>query len=170
MTSLSNRLLALAKSWPKDPFRPNMQLGVFLESLSTHPGLTRKAVAATEALKNDVLKTKVSLPRGGFSLCLSSNFQVSIKANNHSTRIIPRALQGPDDWNGKIRSRDRSPLVETYSGHLLATRRLGCILIQSMKAICIVLMCYSTPSSSESISSWALPSRAFRSISTGTNS
>jgi len=61
MTSLSNRLLALAKSWPKDPFRPNMQLGVFLESLSTHPKLTRKAVAATEALKNDVLKSKYPL-------------------------------------------------------------------------------------------------------------
>jgi len=38
-----------------------MQLKTFLISLSTHPKLTKNAVAATEALKNDVLKSKYPL-------------------------------------------------------------------------------------------------------------
>jgi len=38
-----------------------MQLKTFLESLSTHPKLTRRAVAAAEALKNDALKNKYPL-------------------------------------------------------------------------------------------------------------
>ena len=61
-SGLAQRLLKVAKSWPTDPFRPNMQLKTFLESLSNHPKLTSKAVAATEALKNDVLKNKVNTP------------------------------------------------------------------------------------------------------------
>jgi hypothetical protein len=54
-------LKRLAQSWPKDPFRPNMQLPVFLDSLVDHPKLTPQAVKFVKDLKDDVLKNKVSL-------------------------------------------------------------------------------------------------------------
>lgn len=57
--NLSSQLNRIAQSWPIDPFRPNLQLRNFLQSLSTHPHLTAQAVRAAEALRNNELQEKV---------------------------------------------------------------------------------------------------------------
>ena len=57
------KLKAIAQTWPTDPFRPNMQLKTFFDSLAEHPKLTSNAVLATQALKDDVLKEKVKAYR-----------------------------------------------------------------------------------------------------------
>lgn len=63
-SKVSRKLSSIAASWPTDPFRPNLQLKNFLQSLSTHPNLTPKAVDAVDALKSNVIITKVQiLPR-----------------------------------------------------------------------------------------------------------
>jgi hypothetical protein len=90
MNSLSRRLATIAKAWPEDPFRPNMQLKPFLKSLAMHPKLTPKAVAATEALKNDILKNKVSVPRYTTSLLeVSLVFQVPSQTYNNTASFLP---------------------------------------------------------------------------------
>ncbi|KAF8968703.1 hypothetical protein BDZ97DRAFT_1654730 [Flammula alnicola] len=54
---LSQKVAAIAESWTKDPFRPNLQLQTFLKSLAAHPRLTPQAVEATRALRdNDMYK------------------------------------------------------------------------------------------------------------------
>jgi len=54
---LAQKLATIATTWAKDPFRPNLQLSTFLNSLAAHPRLTRQAVEATRALRdNDVMK------------------------------------------------------------------------------------------------------------------
>jgi len=58
-TKLSQKLGVIAASWPTDPFRPTLQLKSFLQSLSTHPNLTPKAVAAANSLKDNVITKKV---------------------------------------------------------------------------------------------------------------
>ncbi|KAF9480616.1 hypothetical protein BDN70DRAFT_877306 [Pholiota conissans] len=58
---LSTRLLAMAETWPKDPFRPNLQLGTFLKSLAAHPRLTPQAVEATRALRDNDMYEKYPL-------------------------------------------------------------------------------------------------------------
>ncbi|KAF9463314.1 hypothetical protein BDZ94DRAFT_1282512 [Collybia nuda] len=56
-TKLAQKLSAIASTWVKDPFRPNIQLPTLLYSLSTHPRLTPQAVQAARALRdNDVYK------------------------------------------------------------------------------------------------------------------
>jgi hypothetical protein len=59
VSKLSKKLNIIAASWPIDPFRPNLQLKNFLQSLSTHPNLTQKAVDAAAALKDDAIIKKV---------------------------------------------------------------------------------------------------------------
>ena len=58
-TKLSQKLSTIAASWPTDPFRPNLQLRNFLQSLSTHPNLKPKAVEAANALKDNAIMKKV---------------------------------------------------------------------------------------------------------------
>ncbi|PPQ68976.1 hypothetical protein CVT25_009161 [Psilocybe cyanescens] len=58
---LSQKLSAIAETWVKDPFRPNLQLQTFLKSLAAHPRLTPKAVEATRALRDDVMHKKYPL-------------------------------------------------------------------------------------------------------------
>jgi hypothetical protein len=60
-TQLGHQLARVANAWPGDPFRPNMQLKTFLQSLATHPNLTPGAVTAAEALVSDEVKRKVRL-------------------------------------------------------------------------------------------------------------
>jgi hypothetical protein len=56
---LATRLSQIAHKWPADPFRPNMQLKSFLESLSEHPNLTPAAVDAAQALEDNAAMKKV---------------------------------------------------------------------------------------------------------------
>lgn len=54
------KLKAIAAAWPSDPFRPNMQLKTFLESLATHPRLTPNAVHSARVLLDNGVQHKVS--------------------------------------------------------------------------------------------------------------
>ncbi|KAL9710550.1 hypothetical protein Ac2012v2_006085 [Leucoagaricus gongylophorus] len=58
---LAQRLSSIAHSWVVDPFRPNMQLGTFLNSLAAHPRLTLRAVNAARSLHNNDLARKYPL-------------------------------------------------------------------------------------------------------------
>ena len=58
-SNVSQKLSALAGTWPKDPLRPNLQLTNFLKSLATHPNLTEDAVQATQDLQHNVVLKKV---------------------------------------------------------------------------------------------------------------
>ncbi|KIM60227.1 hypothetical protein SCLCIDRAFT_1216991 [Scleroderma citrinum Foug A] len=64
----SQRLLKIAAAWPTDPFRPNIQLKTFLQSLASHPNLTPGAVQAAQGLldnniqKNYPLSSKTLQP------------------------------------------------------------------------------------------------------------
>ncbi|KIM41901.1 hypothetical protein M413DRAFT_445110 [Hebeloma cylindrosporum] len=58
---LSQKLGAIAESWTKDPFRPNLQLQTFLKSLAAHPRLTPQAVEATRALRDNDMQKKYRL-------------------------------------------------------------------------------------------------------------
>ncbi|KAI8972567.1 hypothetical protein BD414DRAFT_425702 [Trametes punicea] len=60
-TTLKQQMQRIAASWPGDPFRPNVQLKTFMESLAEHPNLTPAAVRASQALQNDVFKNKYAL-------------------------------------------------------------------------------------------------------------
>ena len=62
-TKIAQELSTLAASWSKDPFRPNIQLQSFLQALSAHPNLTREAVDAAKALKDNATQRKVSFSR-----------------------------------------------------------------------------------------------------------
>lgn len=56
----TQKLRTIAAAWPTDPFRPNVQLKVFLESLSTHPRLSPEAVRSARVLSEDGVQHKVS--------------------------------------------------------------------------------------------------------------
>ena len=56
---LAQKLSITATAWPKDPFRPNMQLANFMQSLATHPNLTPNAVEAAVALQRNAIMQKV---------------------------------------------------------------------------------------------------------------
>lgn len=58
---LAHKLSNIATAWPKDPFRPNMQLANFMQSLAAHPNLTPKAVEAAAALQSNAIMQKVRL-------------------------------------------------------------------------------------------------------------
>jgi len=58
---LAQKLSIIATAWPKDPFRPNMQLANFLQSLATHPNLTPNAVEAAVALQSNAIMQKYPL-------------------------------------------------------------------------------------------------------------
>ncbi len=55
---LSQKLVALAETWTRDPFRQNLQLSTFLKSLAAHPRLTPRAVEATRALRDNEIAKK----------------------------------------------------------------------------------------------------------------
>lgn len=55
----SQRLLKIAAAWPIDPFRPNIQLKTFLQSLASHPNLTPRAVQAAQGLLDNSIQKKV---------------------------------------------------------------------------------------------------------------
>ena len=58
--SLKHQMQKIAGRWAEDPFRPNVQLKIFLTSLADHPSLTPAAVRAARALENDEFKKEVS--------------------------------------------------------------------------------------------------------------
>ncbi|KAK1232189.1 hypothetical protein PQX77_004670 [Marasmius sp. AFHP31] len=60
-SKLAQNMSKVAKSWPKDPFRPHLQLSGFLESLSNHPRLTPQAVQAAQALENSTVQKRYPL-------------------------------------------------------------------------------------------------------------
>ena len=62
VSKLSRQLKQVAQSWPTDPFRPNMQISNFFQSLATHPDLTPEAVRAAQALQNGELQKQVRYP------------------------------------------------------------------------------------------------------------
>ena len=59
--TLGAQLKNIAKAWQYDPLHPNYQLSTFLDSLASHPNLTKEAVKAAQALKDDAAKKKVRL-------------------------------------------------------------------------------------------------------------
>ncbi|EIW76678.1 hypothetical protein CONPUDRAFT_63320 [Coniophora puteana RWD-64-598 SS2] len=59
----AQKLFAIAKTWPVDPFRPNIQLKNFLQSLSTHPRLTEQIVIPVQALRDNTIQTKYPLSK-----------------------------------------------------------------------------------------------------------
>lgn len=56
---LAQQLGAIARSWVEDPFRPNLQLKTFFESLAAHPRLTTQAVSAARSLRDNNIAKKV---------------------------------------------------------------------------------------------------------------
>ncbi|KAI0651304.1 hypothetical protein C8Q79DRAFT_1004608 [Trametes meyenii] len=61
VTPLRQQMQRTVAKWPGDPFRPNVQLKTFLESLAEHPNLTPTAVRAAEALQGNEFQTKYAL-------------------------------------------------------------------------------------------------------------
>lgn len=57
--SLSQRLLKVSSTVPKDIIRPHIQLSTFLQSLAQHPRLTKSAVQNMEVLSRGELAKKV---------------------------------------------------------------------------------------------------------------
>jgi len=55
----AQKLTSIASSWPVDPFRPNIQLKKFSNSLSAHPKLTSEAVHAVQLLQDNAIQKKV---------------------------------------------------------------------------------------------------------------
>ncbi|KAF4568351.1 hypothetical protein EYR40_010246 [Pleurotus pulmonarius] len=62
-SKLAQKMSNIAALWPKDPFRPQIQLKTFLTSLSAHPNLTPQAVQAARALKDNDMFKKYPLSR-----------------------------------------------------------------------------------------------------------
>jgi hypothetical protein len=60
---LARELDTIAGSWVRDPFRPNLQFPIFLQSLATHPRLTPQAVQAARALRNNKIYKQVCFSR-----------------------------------------------------------------------------------------------------------
>jgi len=58
---MAQKLSNIAHSWIVDPFRPNLQLKTFLESLAAHPRLTPRAVTAARALQDNRMANKYPL-------------------------------------------------------------------------------------------------------------
>jgi hypothetical protein len=58
--ALSQRLVSIAESWTKDPFRPNIQLSTLLQSLASHPRLTKRTVEDARLLHDHEMMKKVS--------------------------------------------------------------------------------------------------------------
>lgn len=56
----AQKLRSIAAAWPTDPFRPNLQLKNFLESLSAHPRLTPDAVQSARVLLENGVQHRVS--------------------------------------------------------------------------------------------------------------
>jgi hypothetical protein len=85
---LAQKLRTIAGSWVKDPFRPNLQLSTFLQSLSTHPKLTVQAVQATRALRDNDMQKQVFSPAKRFRHPLIRTdllYSVSIVEKNTTT-------------------------------------------------------------------------------------
>ncbi|KAF9228092.1 hypothetical protein BS17DRAFT_799564 [Gyrodon lividus] len=61
--SYAQRLSTIAAAWPTDPFRPNLQLKTFLQSLSSHPNLTPEAVHSARVLLENGIRHKYPLSR-----------------------------------------------------------------------------------------------------------
>ena len=57
---VQQRLRHIAAEWPADPLRPNLQLKTFLVALADHPALSERAVAATSALHQNHVQSRVS--------------------------------------------------------------------------------------------------------------
>ncbi|KAH6911959.1 hypothetical protein BKA70DRAFT_1266055 [Coprinopsis sp. MPI-PUGE-AT-0042] len=53
---LAQKMSTVAETWVRDPFRPNLQLSTFLQSLARHPRLTQEAVQATRTLERNEVK------------------------------------------------------------------------------------------------------------------
>jgi hypothetical protein len=60
-SKLAQKLSSIAHSWVVDPFRPNMQLRTFLNSLAAHPRLTPRAVDAARSLRDNEMSKKVHI-------------------------------------------------------------------------------------------------------------
>ncbi|KXN92698.1 hypothetical protein AN958_06976 [Leucoagaricus sp. SymC.cos] len=58
---LAQKLSSIAHSWVVDPFRPNLQLRTFLNSLAAHPRLTPQAVRAARSLRDSEMAKKYPL-------------------------------------------------------------------------------------------------------------
>lgn len=58
-SNYAQKLSNIAAAWPADPFRPNLQLKIFLQSLSAHPNLTPEAVQAARTLLDNGIQQKV---------------------------------------------------------------------------------------------------------------
>lgn len=58
---LATKLGTLANSWVRDPFRPNIQMSTFLQSLARHPRLTPQVVQAIATLHRGDVKKAVRI-------------------------------------------------------------------------------------------------------------
>ncbi|KAG8215221.1 hypothetical protein J3R82DRAFT_8764 [Butyriboletus roseoflavus] len=56
----ASNLKSIAAAWPADPFRPNMQLKTFFESLATHPRLSPAVVQSARVLVDNGVQHRVS--------------------------------------------------------------------------------------------------------------
>ncbi|KAF8130272.1 hypothetical protein EV363DRAFT_1219193 [Boletus edulis] len=59
----AQRLKSVAAAWPTDPFRPNLQLKTFFESLATHPHLTPNAVQSANVLLENGIQHRYPLSK-----------------------------------------------------------------------------------------------------------
>jgi hypothetical protein len=89
---LSQKLGAIAESWTKDPFRPNLQLQTFLKSLAAHPRLTPQAVEATRALRDNDMQKKVCLALRTYQFKVFTGILVSAVTENAAASFCPPAL------------------------------------------------------------------------------
>lgn len=71
-TGPAQKLGRIAETWVKDPFRPNLQLQTFLQSLATHPKLSHRVVQAARALKDNNLYNEVCFSREPIRLTSNS--------------------------------------------------------------------------------------------------
>ncbi|KAF8642923.1 hypothetical protein AX16_009311 [Volvariella volvacea WC 439] len=62
-TKLAQQMRTIADAWVKDPFRPNLQLQTFLQSLANHPRLSGRVVQAARSLSDNEVSKKYPLSK-----------------------------------------------------------------------------------------------------------
>ncbi|EGO02838.1 hypothetical protein SERLA73DRAFT_176248 [Serpula lacrymans var. lacrymans S7.3] len=90
-SKVSQKLSTIAASWPVDPFRPNIQLKSFLQSLAAHPKLTPEAVQAAEALGNNAIQKKYPLSKKTLQpASMSKHYERLVEGFENSAKGIGR--------------------------------------------------------------------------------
>ena len=128
----AQKLRTTAAAWPTDPFRPNMQLKNFLESLATHPRLTPNAVHSARVLLDNGVQHRVSASLPVPAAVLSRVCSTRYLKRHWSRRRCPNTMnvwskgtreahRASDDRGGRSFSASGDNPSRPVSSHCLST-------------------------------------------------